>query len=59
MQNCVRAMSTNDIDMPDSIDTDQPQAEPLMEAVNDPADADMDGGSLRSLTQPTSLASMA
>ena len=52
-------MSTNDIDMPDSIDTDQPQAEPLMEAVNDPADADMEGGSLRSLPQPASMASMA
>lgn len=52
-------MSTNDIEMPDSTDTDQPQAEPLMEAVNDPADADMEGGSLRSLTQPASNASMA
>lgn len=59
MQACVLAMSTNDIDMPDSIDTDQPQAEPLMEAVNDPADADMEGGSLRSLPQPASMASMA
>ena len=52
-------MATNDIDMPDSIDTDQPPVEPLMEAVNDPADADMDGGSPRSLLQPASVASMA
>ena len=59
MQACVRAMSTNDIDMPDSLDADQPQAEPLMEAVNDPADADMEGGSVRSLPQPASLAGMA
>lgn len=41
-------MSTNDIEMPDSVDADDPQAEPLMEAVDDPAEADMNGGLFRS-----------
>ena len=49
-------MATNDIDMPDSVDADDVQVEPLMEAVDDPADADMNG-EFRSLKRPTNIVS--
>ena len=36
-------MATNDIDMPDSADVNHSDQEPLMEPVEETADADMNG----------------
>ena len=43
-QACVRQMSSNDVDMPDPVEVAQPEHEPLMEAVEESPDTDMDGG---------------
>ena len=37
-------MSSNDVDMPDPVEVAQPEHEPLMEAVEESPDTDMDGG---------------